>query len=180
MPSSCSSSENSPRTYVPPALRRSILILLQIGLEFSYAHVFAPPSSIPVTLRSLTFERAATLFNLAALYSQLAASEDRSTPDGLKRATLHYQVCSDSPVTSSPTQPCPKNAAGTFTFLRTAALPKLSIPPDAEESPLDLTVPFVHSLESLMLAQAQECAWQRAVAGARYVSRPQICPQPSC
>ncbi|KAN0092781.1 BRO1-like domain containing protein [Tylopilus felleus] len=118
-----------------------------IGLEFSYAHVFAPPSSIPVTLRSLTFERAATLFNLAALYSQLAASEDRSTPDGLKRATLHYQ-----------------NAAGTFTFLRTAALPKLSIPPDAEESPLDLTVPFVHSLESLMLAQAQECAWQRAVA----------------
>ncbi|KAF8553948.1 BRO1-domain-containing protein [Imleria badia] len=117
-----------------------------IGLEFAYAHVFAP-SAIPVALCSLTFERAATLFNLAALHSQLAASEDRSAQDGLKRATLHYQ-----------------NAAGTFAFLRTVALPKLSIPPDAEESPLDLTASFVHSLEFLMLAQAQECAWQRAVS----------------
>lgn len=78
---------------VPPALRRSVLIRPnQIGLEFSYAHVFAPSSSVPVTLRSLTFERAATLFNLAALYSQLAASEDRSSQDGLKRAALYYQV----------------------------------------------------------------------------------------
>ncbi|KAH0833294.1 putative pH-response regulator [Lanmaoa asiatica] len=118
-----------------------------IGLEFSYVHVFAPASSIPVTLRSLTFERAATLFNLAALYSQLAATEDRSSQDGLKRATLYYQ-----------------NAAGTFAFLRTSALPKLAIPPDAEETPLDLSTSFIRSLEFLMLAQAQECAWQRAVA----------------
>ncbi|KAG8213026.1 putative pH-response regulator protein [Butyriboletus roseoflavus] len=118
-----------------------------IGLEFSYAHVFAPSSSVPVTLRSLTFERAATLFNLAALYSQLAVSEDRSSQDGLKRATLYYQ-----------------NAAGTFACLRTSALPKLNIPLDAEEVPLDLTTSFIRSLEFLMLAQAQECAWQRAVA----------------
>ncbi|KAF8442365.1 BRO1-like domain-containing protein [Boletus edulis BED1] len=118
-----------------------------IGLEFSYAHVFAPSSSVPVTLPSLTFERAATLFNLAALYSQFAASEDRSSPDGLKRTTLAYQ-----------------NAAGTFAFLRTSALPKLVIPPDAEECPVDLTTSFIRSLEFLMLAQAQECAWQRAVA----------------
>jgi programmed cell death 6-interacting protein len=32
------------------------------------------------------------LFNLAALYSQLAAAEDRSNHDGIRRATLHYQV----------------------------------------------------------------------------------------
>ncbi|KAG6329326.1 hypothetical protein ID866_9762 [Astraeus odoratus] len=39
--------------------------------------VRAPPS-IPVTLRSLAFERAAVLFNLATLYSQRAAAEDRA------------------------------------------------------------------------------------------------------
>lgn len=45
-----------------------------------------------MTLRSLTFERAAVLFNLAALYSQLASAEDRSSQDGLKRASAYYQV----------------------------------------------------------------------------------------
>ncbi|KAG9315304.1 putative pH-response regulator protein [Chiua virens] len=117
-----------------------------ISLDFSYAHVFAPSSSVPVTLRSVSFERAATLFNLAVLYSQLAASEDRSSQEGIKQAIHYFQ-----------------NAAGTFAFLRTSALPKLLIPPDADETPLDLTPSFVHSLEFLMLAQAQECAWQRAV-----------------
>ncbi|KAG6371996.1 hypothetical protein JVT61DRAFT_9015 [Boletus reticuloceps] len=55
-----------------------------IRLGFSYAHVFVPSASVPVTLCSLTFERAATLFNLASLYFQFATSEDRSSPDGLK------------------------------------------------------------------------------------------------
>ena len=31
--------------------------------------------------------------------------------------------------------------------------------------PDDLTEPFVTSLELLMLAQAQECVWQKAVLG---------------
>ncbi|KAF9237666.1 BRO1-like domain-containing protein [Melanogaster broomeanus] len=118
-----------------------------INLEFAYAHAFSTTTSIPITLRSLTFERAAILFNFAALYSQLAASEDRSNQDGLKRATSYYQ-----------------HAAGIFAFLRTSVLPKLQIPPDVEENPSDLTTPVIQSLESLMLAQAQECAWQRAVA----------------
>ncbi|KAH7884708.1 BRO1-like domain-containing protein [Phlebopus sp. FC_14] len=118
-----------------------------IGLEISYAHAFASSASIPVALQSLTFERTAILFNLAALYSQLAASEDRSTQDGLKRATAYYQ-----------------SGAGTFAYIISSALPKLNIPPDAEESPLDLTEPVIKCLEWLMLAQAQECAWQRAVA----------------
>ncbi|KAL4062196.1 BRO1-like domain-containing protein [Scleroderma citrinum] len=117
-----------------------------INLEISYAHAFSPPSSIPVTLRSLSFERAAILFNLAALYAQLAAAEDRSSQDGLKRASTYYQY-----------------AAGTLAYLDSSALPKLQFPADIDEIPTDLTEPFVRSLESLMLAQAQECAWQRAV-----------------
>ncbi|KAJ7364036.1 BRO1-like domain-containing protein [Mycena albidolilacea] len=115
-----------------------------IGVEISYAPVFAP-TSVPITLRNIAFERAAVLFNLAALYSQLAASEDRSTADGIKRAIPNFQA-----------------AAGTLSYLRTSVLPKLAFAPDDEEIPLDLSVSFVYGLEWFMLAQAQECWWQNA------------------
>lgn len=50
-------------------------------------------SSSPwVTIPNLAYERAATLFNLAALYSQLARAEDRSHAEGIKRANAFYQV----------------------------------------------------------------------------------------
>ncbi|KAF8206432.1 BRO1-like domain-containing protein [Mycena galopus ATCC 62051] len=115
-----------------------------IGVEISYAPVFAP-TSVPITLRNIAFEQAAVLFNLAALYSQLAASEDRSTAEGIKRAIPNYQA-----------------AAGTLSYLRTSVLPKLVFAPDEEDIPLDLGVSFVNGLEWLMLAQAQECWWQNA------------------
>ncbi|KAE9407729.1 BRO1-domain-containing protein [Gymnopus androsaceus JB14] len=117
---------------------------VDIQLEISYAPVFSP-SVVPVTLRNLMFERAAIIFNLGALYSQVAASEDRANVDGIKRAAAYYQ-----------------NAAGTLSYLRTAVLPNFSIPPGEEDSPLDLSEPFVHALEYLTLAQAQECFWQKA------------------
>ncbi|KAJ7284953.1 BRO1-like domain-containing protein [Mycena rebaudengoi] len=115
-----------------------------IHLEIAYAPVFSP-TSLPVTLRNIAFECAAVLFNLAVLYSQLAASEDRSNADGIKRAIPNYQ-----------------QAAGTLSYLRESALPKLTYAPDEEEVPLDLSEPFVYGLEWLMLAQAQECWWQNA------------------
>ncbi|KAK7051008.1 pH-response regulator protein palA/rim20 [Paramarasmius palmivorus] len=115
-----------------------------IQLEISYAPVFSP-SALPVTLRNLIFERASVVFNLAALYSQLAAAEDRSHGDGIKRAAGMYQ-----------------NASGSLQYLRTEVLPKLVFSPEDEDTPLDLSVSFVQSLEWLMLAQAQECYWQKA------------------
>ena len=136
---------------------------LQINLNISYAPVFSA-TALPITLRSLAFERAAVLFNLGALYSQLASSEDRSTLEGLKRAIAHYQVRSKllhRPGSSDGTQ----NAAGTFSFLTLSALPGLEFAPVDENIPLDLTDAFVKSLEFLMLAQAQECVWQKAVIG---------------
>ncbi|KAG6329305.1 hypothetical protein ID866_9785 [Astraeus odoratus] len=67
-----------------------------INLEIAYSHVFAPPPSIPITLRGFAFEPAAVLFNLATLYSQRAAAEDRANQGGLKRASSYYQVPSSS------------------------------------------------------------------------------------
>jgi programmed cell death 6-interacting protein len=46
-----------------------------------------------------------------------------------------------------------------------SALPKFTPSPSDEEVPLDLSGSFISSLEWLMLAQAQECAWQKAVMG---------------
>ena len=59
----------------------------------------------------------------------------------------------------------PQNAAGTLAYLISSGVPRLRFSLDDEERPLDLTEPFAKSLEWLMLAQAQECVWQRAVMG---------------
>lgn len=114
-----------------------------IHLEIPYATVFNATGH-PVSLNSLVFERACVLFNLAALYSQLANSEDRSTPDGIKRATANFQF-----------------AAGALSYLKSSVLPKLVVPHD-EDYPVDLTEGFIVGMELLMLSQAQECSWQLA------------------
>ncbi|OJT11438.1 pH-response regulator protein palA/RIM20 [Trametes pubescens] len=117
----------------------------RIGLEISYATAF-DGSTLPQTLPNLVYERAAVLYNLAALYSQLGSAEDRSTPQGLKQAIKFYQ-----------------NAAGALNYLHDSVLPQLHASLGPEDPPIELGNAFVKSLEFLMLAQAQECVWQRAV-----------------
>lgn len=117
---------------------------------------------MPITLKNLAFERCGVLFNLAALYSQLAASEDRSKMDGIKRATANYQVRRVPCDFFSTIYHGYQYAAGTISFLRSSAIPKLVFSPDDEEIPLDLSDAFLQGLEWLMLAQAQECSWQMA------------------
>ncbi|KZT73000.1 BRO1-domain-containing protein [Daedalea quercina L-15889] len=116
-----------------------------IGLEIAYGQVFAP-NAMPVTLSNLIFERAGVLFNLGSLFSQLAAAEDRSTAAGLKQAIAYYQ-----------------SAAGTWNYLASSVVPKLRASISEDDMPTDLTESFITSLESLVLAQGQECAWQKAV-----------------
>ena len=60
-----------------------------------------------------------------------------------------------------------ESAAGTFSYLKGSARTKLNATLAADEQlPLDLSEAFLNSMESLMLAQAQECVWQWAVMGA--------------
>jgi programmed cell death 6-interacting protein len=89
---------------------------------------------------NLRFELVNILFNLAALYSQLACSS-KSVPTALKTACGYF--CS---------------AAGICKHLRTTVLPDLmaQIPEDMDHWTLE-------TLEQLMLAQAQECVWQKAI-----------------
>ena len=75
------------------------------------------------------------------MYSQLALSSNRATADGLKNAAANFCF-----------------AAGVISHIKTNVIPDLrSSPPEDMD---DLTL---ESLEHLMLAQAQECFWQKAV-----------------
>ncbi|TFK28100.1 pH-response regulator [Coprinopsis marcescibilis] len=114
-----------------------------IQLSIPYTTIF-DTYPVPVSLNNLLFERAAVVFNLATLYSQLANSEDRSTPDGIKRAALYFQ-----------------QAAGTLSHLRSSICPKLVYAQD-DDRPRDLAEAFLSGLELLVLGQAQECSWQLA------------------
>ena len=90
---------------------------------------------------NIRFELANILYNLAALYSQLALSLNRSTGEGLKSACNYF---------------C--QAAGVVQYLKTDIIPDLrSTPPE------DMDTMTLECIEQLLLAQAQECFWSKAV-----------------
>lgn len=135
-----------PRDLVSFSLLRSLEILRAarlgsscVNLECSANQVRFP--NVSVSQNNLRFELANILFNLAALYSQLAHALNRTNADGLK------QACNYS---------C--QAAGVLHHLRTDIIPDLRSSP-----PEDMDEMTLLSLEELLLAQGQECFWQKAV-----------------
>lgn len=82
------------------------------------------------------------LYNLAALYSQLAMSSNRGSTEGLKTAASYFS-----------------QAAGVLKHIRTEVLPELRMP----NPPDDMDDATLESLTELFLAQSQECFWQKAV-----------------
>lgn len=90
---------------------------------------------------NLKYELSNILYNLAALYSQLATSVNRNTGDGLKSAVHNFCL-----------------AAGVISHIKTEVIPELRGTP-AE----DMDVATLESVQQLLLAQAQECFWQKAV-----------------
>ncbi|KAL1977990.1 hypothetical protein VTN31DRAFT_849 [Thermomyces dupontii] len=114
---------------------------VDVGVDFVWYPAFGFNTGRPITQNNLRFELANILFNLASLYSQLAYSLNRTTSDGLKQACNYF---------------C--QAAGVLQHLRKDILPDLRASP-----PEDMDEMTLQSLEELMLAQAQECFWQKAV-----------------
>lgn len=94
----------------------------------------------PKTENNLQFELVNVLFNVGALYSYLGVAENRNTSDGLRKACSYFQ-----------------NSAGCFAHLEAL---KSNLVVDLGPS-LDEAV--LSTFESLMLAQAQECFWQKAI-----------------
>ncbi|CAO3564907.1 unnamed protein product [Mortierella alpina] len=111
---------------------------IDTGIEFPWALVNSTDKKM-YSFRNMYYERACICFNIGAMYSQLGNNEIRSSAEGLKRAYAHFQ-----------------NAAGCFQHLRDTIVPELRIAPTVDISTAALTV-FIQ----LMLAQAQECFWQK-------------------
>ncbi|KAJ6094740.1 hypothetical protein N7467_002253 [Penicillium canescens] len=114
---------------------------IDVGVDFSWYPAFGFNAARPVSQNNLRFELANIMFNLAALYSQLAYATNRTTADGLKQACNY--LCS---------------AAGVLNHLRVDIIPDLRTSP-----PEDMDDMTLQSLEQLLLGQGQECFWQKAV-----------------
>ncbi|KAK4896545.1 pH-response regulator protein palA/rim20 [Elasticomyces elasticus] len=114
---------------------------VDIGADFAWLPSLGYHGNHAHTENNIRFELANVLFNLAAMYSQLALASNRGTSDGLKSAASNFCF-----------------AAGVLSYLKTTIIPELR-----GATPEDMDTFTLEGLESLMLAQAQECFWQKAV-----------------
>lgn len=101
---------------------------------------------------NLHLEKAAVLFNLGAVYSQIGLAVDRSTVEGRKQAVYNFVT-----------------AAGVFAYLRDNVAVKAAAGGSAT---VDVSVECAGMLERLMLAQAQECVFETSIAKG---STPGVC-----
>ena len=114
---------------------------IDIGVDFTWWPALGFNTQRPDSQNNIRFELGNVLFNLAALYTQLAVSLNRSTSEGLKSACNYF---------------C--QAAGVISHI------KLEVIPDMRGSPPeDMDMMTLESIQQLLLAQAQECFWSKAV-----------------
>ncbi|ELU08014.1 hypothetical protein CAPTEDRAFT_93887 [Capitella teleta] len=92
-------------------------------------------TGIPCCQRTIIYEKGAILFNLGSLYTQIGAKQDRTTASGLTSALESFQ-----------------RAAGAFRTLHES----FSNAPSTDMQPTTLEM-----LTELMLAQSQECCFER-------------------
>ncbi|KAL8287149.1 hypothetical protein RQP46_003601 [Phenoliferia psychrophenolica] len=130
---------------------------LELSVEFSWYPIFASPSSSslslggfptsqPIALPNLAYERLSVLHNIAALHSAIGASSRRTDQDGIKLGIAAFQ-----------------RAAGVLSHL-IALLPSFNPDPPALSPPSpDLSPRTIEALRDICLAQAQEAFWQKGV-----------------
>lgn len=110
-------------------------------IEFLWYGTLGYKPQGPYKLRSLKFEQYNIIYQLGSLYSQLGLKESRFTDDGLKRACNHFQ-----------------QSAGCFEFL----IECMDLEPQIGQNN-DLSRDTLTHLKYLMLSQAQESIWQKAI-----------------
>ncbi|KAJ2000169.1 pH-response regulator protein palA/rim20 [Coemansia thaxteri] len=110
-----------------------------VNVKFTWHSAF--DSQAVASCQDLYFERASVLFNIGAVYSQLACRESRNDKDSLTRAFGFFQ-----------------NAAGVFSYLQRRIVSECRT-----QLTTDMSSYMLATLENLMLCQAQECVWHRSV-----------------
>jgi programmed cell death 6-interacting protein len=117
-------------------------LTLQIGTEFTWYPALGYNTERPHVANNLKYELLNVLYNLAALYSQLAMSSNRGATEGLKTAASYFS-----------------QAAGVLSHMKTTILPDFQM----VNAPEDMDEATLEALMQLCLAQSQECFWQKAV-----------------
>ncbi|XP_042908259.1 rhophilin-2 [Parasteatoda tepidariorum] len=103
-----------------------------MGIFFEW---FDSLTGVPSTQKTIAFEKASVLFNIASLYTQIAAKQDRVNSTGVDAAVDNFL-----------------RAAGMFRYIRD----NFSNAPSMDLSPNTLD-----TLIQLMLAQARECLFEK-------------------
>ncbi|KAL9629158.1 MAG: hypothetical protein Q9164_006998, partial [Protoblastenia rupestris] len=114
---------------------------IDIGVDFTWYSALGFNTQKAISQNNLRFELANVLYNLAALYTQLAVSLNRSTSEGLKSACNYF---------------C--QAAGVISHVKEHVIPDMRGSP-----PEDMDTMTLESIQQLLLAQGQECFWSKAV-----------------
>uniref|UniRef100_A0A0E0MAT5 BRO1 domain-containing protein n=1 Tax=Oryza punctata TaxID=4537 RepID=A0A0E0MAT5_ORYPU len=114
-----------------------------ISLTFTWHDAFK--TSTKVSVASIHLEKAAVLFNLGAVYSQIALAADRATDVGIWTACGSLQ-----------------SAAGAFAWMRESGVAAKAVAAGANT--VDVTPECAALLEKLMLAQAQVCFFEKVIA----------------
>ncbi|XP_041862379.1 rhophilin-1 [Melanotaenia boesemani] len=109
-----------------------------LGVHF---HWYDSLTGVPSSQRALAFEKGSVLFNIGALYTQIGARQDRSAAAGIDTAIDAFQ-----------------RAAGAFNYLKE----NFSNAPS-----LDMSGPSLSMLVRLMVAQVQECVFERITLAAQ-------------
>ncbi|EGX93841.1 pH-response regulator protein palA/RIM20 [Cordyceps militaris CM01] len=115
---------------------------IDIGAEFTWYPALGYNTERPMVRNNLKYELMNVLYNLASLYSQLAINTSRANTDGLKTAANYFS-----------------QAAGVLSHIKSTVLPELRM----SDPPEDMDEHTLESLTQLLLAQSQECFWQKAV-----------------
>ncbi|GBF91561.1 hypothetical protein Rsub_04301 [Raphidocelis subcapitata] len=110
-----------------------------VKLSFPWFDAFRPAKK--TSQHNIHFEKSAVLFNLAAVMSQEALRTERGSTEGITQACKLFQ-----------------ESAGVFGFLREHEANKVDAP-----VPVDVNSECLGMMERLMLAQAQECVYHKAV-----------------
>ncbi|KAK5991944.1 pH-response regulator protein palA/prr-1 [Cladobotryum mycophilum] len=115
---------------------------IDIGADFTWYPTLGYNTERPMVHNNLKYELMNVLYNLAALYSQLAINMPRNKTDGLKSAANYFSL-----------------AAGVLTHIQKVVLPELRM----SNPPEDMDTHTLEALIQLSLAESQECFWQKAV-----------------
>ncbi|XP_052817102.1 rhophilin-2-like [Mya arenaria] len=102
-------------------------------------HWYDSLTGVPNIQKTLTFEKGSVMFNIGALYTQIACKQDRHTKEGLLLAIRNFEL-----------------AGGAFRYLHN----HFTHAPSMDMQPQTLTM-----LVQLMMSQAQECVYETVCLG---------------